>query len=350
MTLPVNVAPGDPGHAGLHNDVNAAVNALNNGMGSAAGILSGAINVAYDRVILAAQSPGGVSGIDVDLYTVPSGKRAIFTLTSWSQSLTTISLFQEVKIAGVYYHLAAVQSPPSKTFANANFGMVFEAGDIVAVNLFGTALVLTAVAVVGAVVTYTGTITNGAASAYAGKSFAIEGFVNGGNNLTFTVVSSTTTTLVGVTSTQVNETHTGTAVEQTGYNFFAMVTLFDDTSPIKSARNAATVWINGENLIYTCPLDKHASTVGFTALLNSSTAAGTAHVNQSGSAAIISISIVTNGDSPTINNRFTTSASLANNAVLAPANPMFYFAPGDSISVNTNQVGKQLTWINIFEQ
>lgn len=59
--------------------------------------------------------------------------------------------------------------------------------------------------------TYTGTITGGAASAFAGKSVKVAGFVTGGNNGTFTIVSSTATTLVVSTTTQANETHAGTA-------------------------------------------------------------------------------------------------------------------------------------------
>lgn len=60
--------------------------------------------------------------------------------------------------------------------------------------------------------TYTGTITGGAASAFAGRNLSILGFVNGGNNVTNrTVVSSTATTLVVAATTQVTESHAATA-------------------------------------------------------------------------------------------------------------------------------------------
>jgi hypothetical protein len=75
----------------------------------------------------------------------------------------------------------------------------------------GTTYVLTQVTVAGTSTTYTGTITGGAANAYAGQTFLISGFVNAGNNVYVTVTASTATTLVVTTTTQVNETHAGAA-------------------------------------------------------------------------------------------------------------------------------------------
>jgi hypothetical protein len=70
--------------------------------------------------------------------------------------------------------------------------------------------------------TYTGTITGGGASAFAGKTLIVAGFATSGNNGTFTIVDSSATTLVVTTTTQANETHAGTAqvsgVSQTTYN------------------------------------------------------------------------------------------------------------------------------------
>jgi hypothetical protein len=85
-------------------------------------------------------------------------------------------------------------------------------GSVTQTNQTSTSYVLTQVTVVGGVITYTGTITNGGSNALAGKVVTITGFSNGGNNISaFTIVSSTATTLVGTTSTQVNETHAGAA-------------------------------------------------------------------------------------------------------------------------------------------
>jgi hypothetical protein len=83
----------------------------------------------------------------------------------------------------------------------------------------GTALILTAVGVSGSTVTYTGTITGGAANAFAGFTFLILGFTVPGNNGLISVTSSTATTLVCTLNQQQTETHAGTA--QTGLIWFA---------------------------------------------------------------------------------------------------------------------------------
>jgi hypothetical protein len=75
----------------------------------------------------------------------------------------------------------------------------------------GTPLTLTQVSVSGTTTTYTGTITGGGSNAFAGQVFLIAGFVNTGNDVLIKVTASSTTTLVCTTTTQVNETHAGTA-------------------------------------------------------------------------------------------------------------------------------------------
>jgi hypothetical protein len=74
-----------------------------------------------------------------------------------------------------------------------------------------TSLTLTSVAVSGTTTTYNGTISGGAANALAGKQYLVSGFTNAGNNILITVTASTATTLVCVTSSQVNETHAASA-------------------------------------------------------------------------------------------------------------------------------------------
>lgn len=83
----------------------------------------------------------------------------------------------------------------------------------------GAALTLTSVAVSGNIVTYNGTITGGAANAFAGFTFLILGFTIPGNNGLISVTSSTATTLVCTLNQQQNETHAATA--QTGLIWFA---------------------------------------------------------------------------------------------------------------------------------
>ena len=75
----------------------------------------------------------------------------------------------------------------------------------------GTALVLAQVIVSGSNATYVGTITGGASNGLVGITFVVTGFTNGGNNATVVVTASTATTLVAKLTTQVNETHSGSA-------------------------------------------------------------------------------------------------------------------------------------------
>jgi hypothetical protein len=75
----------------------------------------------------------------------------------------------------------------------------------------GTSLTLSQVAVASGIATYTGTITGGGSNAFAGQAFLISGFTNAGNNILINVLSSTATTLTCTATSQVNETHAGTA-------------------------------------------------------------------------------------------------------------------------------------------
>jgi len=84
---------------------------------------------------------------------------------------------------------------------------------ITAAQIAAGPFAITQVGVVGGTVTYTGTITGGAANAFAGFVFAMSGFTNGVNNITITVTSSTATTLVATTVAQVNETATAIATQ-----------------------------------------------------------------------------------------------------------------------------------------
>ena len=74
-----------------------------------------------------------------------------------------------------------------------------------------TSFVLSQVTVTGGTTVYTGTFTGVGTNNFAGVTFVITGFGTDGNNTSFTVVSNTTTTITGVTSTQANETNAGVA-------------------------------------------------------------------------------------------------------------------------------------------
>ena len=74
---------------------------------------------------------------------------------------------------------------------------------------------LTSAAISGTTVTYTGTILAGRQNGLASATVIISGFSNSGNNGTFTVTSSTATTIVLTNASGVNESHSATGT--TGY-------------------------------------------------------------------------------------------------------------------------------------
>ena len=75
------------------------------------------------------------------------------------------------------------------------------------------------------VTTYIGTITNGANDAYAGTTFTVAGFVNGGNNGSFVALNSTATSLTLINSGGVEEVQAGTkaslSLAQVSSNFIS---------------------------------------------------------------------------------------------------------------------------------
>lgn len=75
---------------------------------------------------------------------------------------------------------------------------------------------LTGVTVTGSSTVYAGTITGGAANAFAGKKVFVKGFVaSPGNNGEFIITASDNSSITVTTSSQVNETHAATALPYT---------------------------------------------------------------------------------------------------------------------------------------
>ena len=120
---------------------------------------------------------------------------------------------------GVY--LWGIQAPtvaPTFSFAQ-QFGNVGSAGTgkswTPSTNYSAVTFMLTAVAATSnGSATYTGTITGGGSNAFAGRYFAISGFVNGSNNSVapgFICSASTVTTIVLNNLSAIAETHAGTA-------------------------------------------------------------------------------------------------------------------------------------------
>ena len=85
------------------------------------------------------------------------------------------------------------------------------------------ALTLTSVATASAGSTvYTGTITGGAANAWAGATFVIAGFTTSANNGTFVCTASSATTLTLSNASGVSETHAATATPSSSKFAFAI--------------------------------------------------------------------------------------------------------------------------------
>jgi hypothetical protein len=134
---------------------------------------------------------------------------------------------------------------------------------------------------------------------------------------------------------------------QAGLNISGTVILFSTNSPLKTKR-FYTGWVNGNNTVYTCK--STALIAGFSPFFNSSTGASVSYVNQSGSSATISWNLVKNGNSVGSTNEIANNnnAAVTNNSS-AGGTSNYYMAAGDFISINTNQTGQQIAWVNVFE-
>lgn len=290
-----------------------------------------------DKIIPASTAAIG----NLDLYTVPANKRALLLLSCFNSGLvtaaSTFTLSQKIKIAGTYYQV----KPTSAALVTGalgqlpmNSGYVAEAGETFALGISQITFVLTQVSVVGGVTTYTGTITGGAANAFIGESFKIAAFGTAGNNVTITVTASTATTLVCVTSTQVNETHAGTAIDQAALNIWGIVLLFDNTSALRTTK--LTSFVVGNNTLYTCPSGKTFYSSGYTALHDGNAAAqGFTYINFSGGARNVKLNLVPNGGSVSAGNLAAVTPALADKVNLS-ANVSYILSPGDFFNVTTD--------------
>jgi hypothetical protein len=137
------------------------------------------------------------------------------------------------------------------TSANVSWwGFLPPWGYVTATYGANTVLTLTSVSNAGTQAVYNGTITGGAGNAFAGLSFAIAGFTNAGNNGTFTVASSTGSTLTLNNPNSVAETHAGTAtltgpnVSGNGNNYDYRLTLYNQNTGDESNPTAVMVASN----------------------------------------------------------------------------------------------------------
>lgn len=75
---------------------------------------------------------------DTDLYTVPTGKRAILTSYVYSNfvNIGTVTWFLQVKHSGTYYRLSTSDSRTASSASNSAIGhFIFEAGESISVNV-----------------------------------------------------------------------------------------------------------------------------------------------------------------------------------------------------------------------
>lgn len=108
---------------------------------------------------------------------------------------------------------------------------------------FPSSFTLTAVAnASGATSVYTGTITGGAANAFAGFEFTVTGFATAANNGTFLCTASGATTLTLTNSAGVAETHAGAAASYVG-----TVVYYSYADPANKA-GSPPAWYNPSNL------------------------------------------------------------------------------------------------------
>lgn len=83
---------------------------------------------------------GNISTGDTDLYTVPTGKRAIVTtMCGFNPSAGSITWYPKVKISGTYYRLNSGSAAGAGTFsAPTSVSFILEAGEILAINTITT--------------------------------------------------------------------------------------------------------------------------------------------------------------------------------------------------------------------
>lgn len=129
------------------------------------------------------------------------------------------------------------------------------------------------------------------------------------------------------------------------FNCWALVTIGDNTSPLKSV--GLTTWINGNNTLYTCP----ASTVCTITNPQSFGRAGGSgrYQNQTGGSLTVVVNVVPSGGSvQTLNRTLNASAS---NGLSANLPASTYLATGDFINVNTgSNSSAQFAWVNVLER
>jgi len=128
----------------------------------------------------------------------------------------------------------------------------------------GTATVETGTSAV-----YVGTITGGINNGFAGDSFTIAGFTNGGNNGTFTCTASTATTLTCPNTAAVAETNAGTATTNATFNWAqGAIPINPSVADIGVTTSVASAIFVGQNTTYNITVTNNGTSAANNVVLN----------------------------------------------------------------------------------
>jgi uncharacterized repeat protein (TIGR01451 family) len=134
----------------------------------------------------------------------------------------------------------------------------------------GTATVATGTSTV-----YKGTITGGFGNGFAGDSFVVAGFTNAANNGTFTCTASTATTLTCSNAAGVKETHAGTAITNSTFNWSeGAVSINPSTADIAVTTSVASAVFLGSSTTYNITVTNNGPSAANAVVLTDTLAAG----------------------------------------------------------------------------
>lgn len=134
----------------------------------------------------------------------------------------------------------------------------------------------------------------------------------------------------------------------TGLNYFLQIVVFDDTSPLKSARLAGLS--TGDNTLYTVPGGKSASTYSLNATTEGFGVGTIRFIADGGGSRTTTPNLVSSGGSPSASNKFAAAGSTSANtaAFIALAATM---GAGDFININVDTGNSaQFAFVTIVEK
>lgn len=226
---------------------------------------------------------------DVDLYTVPAGRRALISgLFYYNHSGSTASFQPKVKVSGVY-------------------------------NIW---------------------------------SLAPAGTINNSNAVAFAAGTQTSLTLNPPFILEAGETLAGNCSFQP-YNVIASIMEFDAAnSALKTVRVSSPVAAPAFNVLYTCPAGKTAYLMSNGLLIPTTVVCGPfGYVNLSGGSRTIHVYLVHAGDSPTAANQVSAGQTVTANSIGTQIPTISVgMGPGDSIQFSTDAAtATQMAWLTVVE-